>query len=102
MKRFRAAALMLLSVSLAHAVLAQEAQKPAEKAAQSPAQAKQDSAPAASESAKPADNAGKQTQEASAPAASQKPAGDAKATPQRFVPSEQVRSDFDVSFPVDI
>lgn len=25
-----------------------------------------------------------------------------KASPQRFVPSEQVRADFDVSFPVDI
>ena len=28
-------------------------------------------------------------------------AGD-KASPQRFVPSEQVRADFDVSFPIDI
>jgi hypothetical protein len=25
-----------------------------------------------------------------------------KASPQRFIPSEQVRADFDVSFPVDI
>ncbi|MET0534784.1 MAG: hypothetical protein ABW171_11215 [Steroidobacter sp.] len=25
-----------------------------------------------------------------------------KASPQRFVPSEQVRADFDVSFPIDI
>jgi hypothetical protein len=27
---------------------------------------------------------------------------DTKGTPQRFVPSEQVRADFDVSFPIDI
>jgi hypothetical protein len=27
---------------------------------------------------------------------------DKKASPQRFVPSEQVRADFDVSFPIDI
>lgn len=34
----------------------------------------------------------------------EKPAATAKsgATPQRFVPSEEVRADFDVSFPVDI
>jgi len=33
-----------------------------------------------------------------------KPAASAadKASPQRFVPSEQVRADFDVSFPIDI
>ena len=29
-------------------------------------------------------------------------AADKKASPQRFVPSEQVRADFDVSFPIDI
>lgn len=36
--------------------------------------------------------------------AGEKPAATAKsgATPQRFVPSEEVRADFDVSFPVDI
>jgi len=27
---------------------------------------------------------------------------DSRASPQRFVPSEQVRADFDVSFPIDI
>jgi hypothetical protein len=27
---------------------------------------------------------------------------DVKASPQRFIPSEQVRADFDVSFPIDI
>ena len=34
------------------------------------------------------------------PAAKPKPSG--KGTPERFVPSEQVRADFDVSFPIDI
>lgn len=44
-----------------------------------------------------------------ASAKSKQPAADAKSadaapgtTPQRFVPSEQVRADFDVSFPIDI
>lgn len=59
--------------------------------------------------AKPATDS-KSPADAKAPAAP-KPAGDTKAptkdpntpsTPQRFVPSEQVRPDFDVSFPVDI
>jgi hypothetical protein len=27
---------------------------------------------------------------------------DARPSPQRFIPSEQVRADFDVSFPIDI
>lgn len=34
-------------------------------------------------------------------ASSEKKSG-GKASPQRFIPSEQVRADFDVSFPVDI
>lgn len=37
------------------------------------------------------------------PASSEpKSAADAGASPRRFVPSEQVRADFDVSFPIDI
>lgn len=47
---------------------------------------------------------------AAAPEKSRAEGGDAKqassadkgGTPQRFVPSEQVRADFDVSFPIDI
>ena len=47
---------------------------------------------------------------AAAPEESKTAGGDAKqassadkgSTPQRFVPSEQVRADFDVSFPIDI
>lgn len=58
----------------------------AEKAPEKPAEAAK---PAPAEEAKPAADA-------------KKPAADAKATPQKFIPSEQVRSDFDVSFPVDI
>lgn len=37
------------------------------------------------------------------PAASnESSAADRKPSPQRFIPSEQVRADFDVSFPIDI
>ncbi|HKE92819.1 MAG TPA: hypothetical protein VKB34_00820 [Povalibacter sp.] len=32
----------------------------------------------------------------------EKTEADKKSSPQRFIPSEQVRADFDVSFPVDI
>ena len=35
-------------------------------------------------------------------AATAKPKAPGKGSPERFVPSEQVRADFDVSFPVDI
>ena len=40
------------------------------------------------------------TKEPAAPAG--KPTKDDAGSPQRFTPSEQVRADFDVSFPVDI
>lgn len=66
-------------------------EKPAEKPAADAAKAK-DTATAKDTEEKPA------TPEASKPAK----AKDASGTPQRFIPSEQVRSDFDVSFPVDI
>jgi hypothetical protein len=37
------------------------------------------------------------------PVAAAKPKGSGKSgSPERFVPSEQVRADFDVSFPIDI
>jgi|HigsolmetaAR202D_1030399.scaffolds.fasta_scaffold01431_13 hypothetical protein len=32
----------------------------------------------------------------------EKSSADEKSSPQRFIPSEQVRADFDVSFPIDI
>ncbi|WP_218042632.1 hypothetical protein [Steroidobacter gossypii] len=34
--------------------------------------------------------------------AAAKPKAPGKGSPERFVPSEQVRADFDVSFPIDI
>jgi hypothetical protein len=65
--------------------------------------------PAAAESATPKsdeDPKVKEGEEAADKAAAGKPKSAAtaadKSSPQRFVPSEQVRADFDVSFPVDI
>jgi len=49
---------------------------------------------------KPAADADAKDDEKSAADKSGDKAG--KASPQRFIPSEQVRADFDVSFPVDI
>lgn len=42
------------------------------------------------------------TSTAKSPAATSPAPRDAPASPQRFEPSEKVRADFDVSFPVDI
>lgn len=71
---------------------------PASKPAEKPAEpAKAESTTQAE--AKPPTTQAKPT--ASADAA-KKPAADANAAPQKFIPSEQVRADFDVSFPVDI
>jgi hypothetical protein len=64
--------------------------KPDEKAAVPVAQDKA-AAPAATEDKSPATTA-----------ADAKPKAEQKASPQRFIPSEQVRADFDVSFPIDI
>lgn len=56
----------------------------------------------------PADPEKTTTDDAKAKTADEKSAADKsgekadKASPQRFIPSEQVRADFDVSFPVDI
>jgi len=68
--------------------------------------------PAAAESATPKSDEdpkvkvkeGEQPAADKAAAGKSKPAASAadKASPQRFVPSEQVRADFDVSFPIDI
>jgi hypothetical protein len=63
--------------------------------------------PAAS-ATKPAEEKQEQAAEKAAdddPAArkpAEKSAADQKQSPQRFIPSEQVRADFDVSFPIDI
>jgi hypothetical protein len=71
-------------------------------AAEAPAEKPAASAP------KPAEET--QEQAAEKPAATEsaearpaeKSAADQKPSPQRFIPSEQVRADFDVSFPIDI
>lgn len=54
----------------------------------------------ANEEPTPAPAASTQEGEDQAPPAPS--AADGKPSPQRFVPSEQVRADFDVSFPIDI
>jgi hypothetical protein len=60
-----------------------------------PAEPKAESSEAAAKKDEPAAETNSATQAA-------KPTKDSAGTPQRFIPSEQVRSDFDVSFPVDI
>lgn len=77
--------------------------------AQDPAPAANDSkTPAATKApAKPATvpgdaSAKKDPKEAATTPPASKPTKDGAGTPQRFIPTEQVRSDFDVSFPVDI
>jgi hypothetical protein len=60
------------------------------------------SSPASSKSAASKDDTavgGKSTETAAQAAAK---SVDKAGTPQRFIPSEQVRADFDVSFPIDI
>jgi hypothetical protein len=51
---------------------------------------------------KPAADAAKAGDEKTAADKASSEKGGEKASPQRFIPSEQVRADFDVSFPVDI
>ena len=64
-------------------------------------------APAAAKPEAPAEQSATANQPAPAGGDEEKlpppPSGaDKKASPQRFTPSEQVRADFDVSFPIDI
>lgn len=58
----------------------------------------------ASEQPAPAESAAAQSSEAPSQEAAAAPAADAAVgpTPDRFVPSEQVRADFDVAFPIDM
>lgn len=75
---------------------AQKPQSPAPAAKQEPeaeAAKGEETAAADAESKTAADKAGDKSGEKAA-------AG--KGSPQRFIPSEQVRADFDVSFPIDI
>jgi hypothetical protein len=107
------AVLVSLCMALTAAALAQES-KPTAPAPQSsptaaPAkpEATKDTKPEAKDAAAAEDPAAKDPA-AKDPAAKDpatpatKPTKDSAGTAQRFIPSEQVRSDFDVSFPVDI
>jgi len=86
--------ILFATVSMCGALFAAEpapTPKPSDKAATA------DKAPAAPA----ADDAAAEQDEDKAAAAKQRSA-ESKPSPQRFVPSEQVRADFDVSFPIDI
>lgn len=72
----------------------------AAKAEPAKAEAAKTSKDAAADPAAAADKSA--ADKAAATAKSSKSDADRAATPQRFVPSEEVRADFDVSFPVDI
>ena len=101
MPRRRAAALATGSFLLALAglglAIAQQPPQAAEKKTPTDATAPAPAAPAAAKPEAPAAStpAGSETPAPSKPAA-------AKGTPQRFEPTEKVRPDFDVAFPIDI
>ena len=104
------------SISASLLFAAEPAPKPPAAKSQSPAAAKVDPADkdkkAAAEKTdaeKKADAEKDKTPDATEKAGDEKSAADKsggkgsdKSSPQRFIPSEQVRADFDVSFPVDI
>lgn len=101
--------IVMLVTMMPWLVIAQDATKPAD--ASQPTPSSEANAKKEGQSAEPKTATEPKKEEQSAEATSEapsaadttkKPAGDGKATPQRFIPSEQVRSDFDVSFPVDI
>jgi hypothetical protein len=87
----------LLALGLAGFGLALAQQPPARDDAQDAAPTTAAAPPAAAQAPDPASPA----PASSEPAAPAKPAA-AKGTPQRFEPTEKVRPDFDVAFPVDI
>ena len=87
----------LLVTSVLAAAVTAWAAAPSETAAPA-TEAEPEEAVAAEPEALP--SASSQTPAETSPAAS--PASPASTTPQRFVPSEEVRADFDVSFPIDI
>jgi hypothetical protein len=84
---------------------AEAAPKPAQPAAKPEAAAKQPETPAQSSAqsseSQPEGKSADPDQDP-APKKSAASAADKSGSPQRFVPSEQVRADFDVSFPIDI
>lgn len=76
---------------------------PAKPANESAAAETDEQSSAAQPSAKAEGTQGKDEEAAAGqPRAAAKPKAPGKGSPERFVPSEQVRADFDVSFPIDI
>ena len=103
----RSAAYMILLLATSMSASWLFAAEPAPVTASKPEQAAAENKPDADKKAdvdedakKPAADANAKGDEKSAADKSGDKAG--KASPQRFIPSEQVRADFDVSFPVDI
>lgn len=103
----RSAAYMILLLATSMSASWLFAAEPAPATATKPEQAAAENKPDADKKAdvdedakKPAADADAKGDEKSAADKSGDKAG--KASPQRFIPSEQVRADFDVSFPVDI
>ena len=90
--------LMILLASLA--AFSSIAAEPATKAATQEKPSLAVDKPASDKDQKPADAKAGDEKTAADKAGADK--GKDKASPQRFIPSEQVRADFDVSFPVDI
>jgi hypothetical protein len=108
--RLYVALMVLASVTCTGSVFAAEppAAKPAPAAPNSDElkTAKPDDESATKADDKPAAKPDQQQADADADAAEAAPPtkspADQKPSPQRFIPSEQVRADFDVSFPIDI
>jgi hypothetical protein len=95
-RSLRLALLLFAGVLAAVTVLrAQEAAPPPADKAAEPAQAAGKAAPAA-------DTAGKDGAAPAGAAQQPRPAAPGTASPSRFEPTEKVRADFDVSFPIDI
>jgi hypothetical protein len=81
---------------------AEPAAAPAPAKPASPEASKPAAAPAAESAAQKGDEDTKDQAEEQVAAKPQVSGADKKGSPERFVPSEQVRADFDVSFPIDI
>ncbi|MET0656869.1 MAG: hypothetical protein ABW110_01780 [Steroidobacteraceae bacterium] len=97
-------AMMLIACWIGSAAALAQEPAPAASDSKAPAATKTPtpSTPARSDPAKKDEAANKEAKDADAKKAATKPTKDSAGTPQRFIPTEQVRSDFDVSFPVDI
>lgn len=79
------------------------AAKPAASESAAPKADEPTQAPSSSAAGSSKADEGTQDQDpAKEPQAVAKPKSSGKGSPERFVPSEQVRADFDVSFPIDI